>query len=364
FVIGPEAPLVAGLADRLRAGGRLVFGPGADGARLEGSKEFMKQVLADAGVPTARWTSTADLDEAVAFLRGLPGPFVVKTDGLAAGKGVLVTDDLAEAEADAKAKLSGVAFGAAGDRVVIEEGMAGPELSLLVVCDGRTAVPLAPAQDFKRIGDGDTGSNTGGMGAYSPVPLADASLVADVMDRIVHPTLARLTELGIDYRGILYAGLMVTADGPKVIEYNVRFGDPETQVVVPRLETDLFEMLCSAAAGSLGGPITFQDDAAVCVVCASPGYPAEPRTGGIVEGLDAAATVDGVTVFHAGTSLDARGKLVTSGGRVLAVTGRGADVAEARARAYEAVGHVHFEGMQVRSDIASEPARASGGEAA
>ena len=235
FVIGPEAPLVDGLADRLRAQGRLVFGPGADGARLEGSKAFMKELLASAGVPTAGHRAFTDPEPAIAYLRSLAAPFVVKTDGLAAGKGVLVTESIAEAEADVREKLSGESFGAAGERVVIEEGLTGPELSLLVVCDGTRAVPLAPAQDFKRLGDGDAGPNTGGMGAYSPVPGSGPEIVDLVMDRAVEPTLAALRAAGVDYRGVLYAGLMLTPDGPKVIEYNVRFGDPEAQVVLPRL---------------------------------------------------------------------------------------------------------------------------------
>ncbi len=251
YVVGPEAPLVAGLADELRAAGRLVFGPGADGARLEGSKAWMKQLVAAAGVPTARYQAFTEVEPAIAFLRSLPGPWVTKTDGLAAGKGVLVAPTLAEAEADVRAKLSGESFGDAGRTVVVEEGMTGPELSLLVVCDGTRAVPLAPAQDFKRVGDGDTGPNTGGMGAYSPVPGVGDDVVADVMDRFIAPTLAELRRRGIDYRGVLYAGLMLTPEGPKLVEYNVRFGDPEAQVVLPRLTTDLAGLLAAAAAGDL-----------------------------------------------------------------------------------------------------------------
>ncbi|MDQ4133507.1 MAG: phosphoribosylamine--glycine ligase, partial [Actinomycetota bacterium] len=251
FVIGPEASLVDGLADRLRSKGRLVFGPGADGARLEGSKAWMKQVLDEAGVPTARHGTFTEVEPATAFLNQLPGPYVVKTDGLAAGKGVLVTESRKEAVADVEAKLSGRAFGDAGRRVVIEEGLSGPELSVLCVCDGRRAVPLEPAQDFKRLGDGDTGPNTGGMGAYSPVPVAGPDLVEHVVDAAVEPTLAAMRKRDIDYRGVLYAGLMLTADGPKVLEYNVRFGDPEAQVVLPRFAGDLVAMLADAAAGRL-----------------------------------------------------------------------------------------------------------------
>ena len=249
-VIGPEAPLVEGLADRLRAAGRLVFGPGADGARLEGSKAFMKEVLAEAGVPTARFGVFTEPDPAKAFLRSLPAPWVVKTDGLAAGKGVLVTGSLAEAEADVDAKLSGDTFGDAGRQVVVEEGLTGPECSLLVLCDGHRLAALAPAQDFKRRDDLDGGPNTGGMGAYSPVPGIDGPVVEQLVEEAVAPLVAALVRRGIDYRGVLYAGLMLTPDGPKVLEFNVRFGDPETQVVLPRLDGDLAGLLAEAARGS------------------------------------------------------------------------------------------------------------------
>ena len=257
-VFGPEDPLVRGGADAVRAQGIPAFGPGADGARLEGSKAWMKDVLVAAGVPTAAHATFGADDEAaaLAFLETLPGLYVVKTDGLAAGKGVVVTESLAEARDAVRAYLSGAAFGDAGRTLVIEEGLAGPELSLLAVCDGTRAVALAPAQDFKRVGDGDVGPNTGGMGAYSPVPLADDGLVDLVLDRAVEPTLAHLRGLGIDYRGVLYAGVMLTADGPKVLEYNVRFGDPECQVVVPRLASDLGELLLTAAEGRVDGALS------------------------------------------------------------------------------------------------------------
>jgi phosphoribosylamine--glycine ligase len=353
YVIGPEAPLVAGLADELRAAGRRVFGPGADGARLEGSKAWMKDVLVEAGVPTARHGIFTAADPAFAFLDTLDGLYVVKTDGLAAGKGVLVTTDLAEARAAVTDYLSGAAFGDAGRTVVIEEGLSGPELSVLAVCDGQRAVPLAPAQDFKRVGDGDAGPNTGGMGAYSPVPVATDDVVAMVMDEAVAPTLAALRQRQIDYRGVLYAGLMLTPAGPKVLEYNVRFGDPETQVVLPRTTSDLGELLAAAADGSLGDAPTFDEGAAVTVVCAAEGYPRDVRTGDRIDGLDRARAVDGVSVFCAGVAADADGGLVTAGGRVLAVTGQGTDLASARARAYEAVGHISWPGMHHRTDIAS-----------
>ena len=355
FVIGPEAPLVDGLADRLRASGHRVFGPGADGAQLEGSKAWMKQVLVEAGVPTAAHGTFTAVEPALEFLDTMSSLFVVKTDGLAAGKGVVVTESLAEARDAVRSYLSGDAFGDAGRTVVIEEGLTGPELSVLAVCDGRRAVALAPAQDFKRIGDGDDGPNTGGMGAYSPVPAATPEVVAGLMAGAVEPTLAALRARGIDYRGVLYAGLMLTPDGPKVLEYNVRFGDPETEVVLPRLTSDLADLLAAAADGDLRAEPTFDDGAAVTVVCASEGYPATPRTGDVIDGLDAASAVDGVTVFCAGVGSDEAGRLVTSGGRVLTVTGQGPDLGVARRRAYEAVSRVSWPGMRHRSDIAAAP---------
>ena len=358
YVVGPEAPLVDGLADKLRAQGRLVFGPGADGAHLEGSKAWMKEVVSAAGVPTARYAAFDRFEPALEFLNSLPGPWVVKTDGLAAGKGVLVAATRAEAEADMRAKLAGESFGTAGHTVVIEEGMTGPELSLLVVCDGTRAVPLAPAQDFKRIGDGDTGPNTGGMGAYSPVPGAGEDIVDDIMDRFVAPTLEELRRRGIDYRGVLYAGLMLTEDGPRLVEYNVRFGDPEAQVVLPRMTTDLADLLAAAAAGDLtqAPPPAFDSGACVTVVMASEGYPTAPRTGDPIEGI-AAAEAAGAMVFAAGVAFGPDdGALVTAGGRVLAVTGSGPTVAAAREHAYEAVDLIAWPGRYYRTDIAREAA--------
>ena len=353
FVIGPEVPLVDGLADRLRAQGKLVFGPGADGARLEGSKAFMKELLAEAGVPTARFGAFTEVAPAVEFLRSLDGPWVVKTDGLAAGKGVLVTDSLAEAEADVAAKLSGDSFGEAGERVVIEEGLTGPECSLLVLCDGHRLAPLAPAQDFKRRDDHGAGPNTGGMGAYSPVPSVDDGLVDELVAEAVAPLVGALRARGIDYRGVLYAGLMLTPSGPKVLEFNVRFGDPETQVVVPRYEGDLAALLAEVAAGALVTTPRFSPDPAVCVVLASEGYPESPRTGDPITGLDEAGALPGVTVFHAGTTVDpASGDVVTAGGRVLGVTALGGSLEEARNRAYAGVDAIAWSGMQHRSDIA------------
>jgi phosphoribosylamine--glycine ligase len=280
---------------------------------------------------------------------------VVKTDGLAAGKGVLVTGSLAEAADDVRAKLSGRSFGAAGRTVVIEEGLVGPELSVLCVCDGRRAVPLAPAQDFKRLGDGDRGPNTGGMGAYSPVPAAGPDVVAEIVDRAVEPTLAALRDRGIDYRGVLYCGVMLTSDGPKVLEYNIRFGDPEAQVVLPRFRGDLTALLAEAAAGNILTQPAWADDAAVTVVLAAPGYPTAPRPGDPSHGLEAARQVPGVTVFCAGVAPGpgaGNHGLVTAGGRVLDVTALGPDLATARDRAYTAVSQISWPGMQYRTDIA------------
>jgi phosphoribosylamine--glycine ligase len=277
----------------------------------------------------------------------------VKTDGLAAGKGVLVTHSFEEAASDVVAKLSGAAFGDAGRRVVIEEWLDGPEISLLCVCDGHRTVPLAPAQDFKRLYDGDAGPNTGGMGAYSPVPLAGPDVVAEVLERAVQPTLAALSRRGVDYRGVLYAGIMLTAAGPKVLEYNVRFGDPEAQVVFPRYTGDLAALLVEAAAGELVSATEFDERAAVTVVLATEGYPLRPRTGDIIEGLEKVDTLPDVTVFRAGVDRNAESRWVTAGGRVLNVTGLGADVAAARATAYDAVSAISWPGMQYRTDIAA-----------
>ena len=356
FVIGPEVPLVDGLADRLRAQGKLVFGPGADGARLEGSKAWMKELVHAAGVPTAVHGNCAGLDGGLELLDTMAPHFVVQTDGLAAGQGVVVTESLTEARNAVEDYLSGQAFGDAGRRLVIEEGLVGPELSVLAVCDGRRAVLLPPAQDFKRVGEGDQGPNTGGMGAYSPVPAVDGDLLDEVRARFIEPTLAELSSRGIDYRGVLYAGLMLTAEGPRLIEYNVRFGDPETQVVLPRFDSDLAALLAQAAAGELADEPTFSDDHTVTVVCAAQGYPAGPRSGDVITGVDRARSIDGVSVYFAGVGTDADGALVTAGGRVLNVCGRGATLAQARERAYRGVAEVAWDGMFHRGDIAAAAA--------
>jgi len=357
FVIGPEQPLVEGLASQLRAQGKNVLGPGVDGAQLEGSKAFMKQFLADAGVPTARFGIFTEVQPAWDYLDTMVPPYVIKTDGLAAGKGVLVTRDLAAARADVVEKLSGEAFGSAGTTIIIEEGLLGEECSLLVLCDGSEAAPLVPAQDFKRVGDGDTGANTGGMGAYAPLASMTPALVDQVMVEIVGPTVAELQRRGIDYRGVLYAGVMLTADGPKLLEYNVRFGDPETEVLVPLYGPQLYDLLKSVAQRELRvTPVT--TGAAVTVVLASHGYPQSSRSGDVITGLgddgQLADPLEGVTVFHAGTRRNEAGAFVTAGGRVLALTATAATAAEARAQAYRAVQSVTFDGRVVRTDIAAQ----------
>ncbi|HTW06096.1 MAG TPA: phosphoribosylamine--glycine ligase [Acidimicrobiales bacterium] len=362
WVIGPEAPLAEGLADRLRARGGLVFGPGQDGARLEGSKAWMKELLAAARVPSAPWREFSDFQPAYEYLRATPGPWAVKTDGLAAGKGVLVTGSLEEAAQDVAAKLSGQAFGDAGRRVVIEEALVGQELSAFAICDGRSAYPVGAAQDYKRVGDGGTGPNTGGMGSYSPVPFAGEHLMGQVMERAILPTLHALRKRGIDYRGALYAGLMLTEEGLKVLEFNVRFGDPEAQVLMPRWTGDVTASLAAAASGALSdhNAPTFSSAAAVCVVLASPGYPLEPRSGDRIEGLAEARSVAGAVVYTGavasapGPGAGGQQELVTAGGRVLDVVGTASELPAARQLAYRAASMVSWPGMVYRSDIAAD----------
>ncbi|MFH8253371.1 phosphoribosylamine--glycine ligase [Streptomyces roseolus] len=350
-VVGPEAPLVAGVADAVRAVGIPVFGPSKEAAELEGSKAFAKDVMAGAGVPTARsyvCTTPAEIDEA---LDAFGAPYVVKDDGLAAGKGVVVTDDVEEARAHALAC----------DRVVIEEYLDGPEVSLFAITDGTTVLPLQPAQDFKRALDGDEGPNTGGMGAYSPLPWADPKLVDEVMETVLQPTVDELRRRGTPFSGLLYAGLAITSRGVRVIEFNARFGDPETQVVLARLKTPLAGVLLHSANGTLADqpPLAWRDEAAVTVVVASHNYPGTPRTGDPIEGLAEVAELDAphAYVLHAGTKRDGDA-VVSAGGRVLSVTATGSDLAEARERAYAAVGRIRLDGAQHRTDIALKAARA------
>ncbi|NGO81313.1 phosphoribosylamine--glycine ligase [Streptomyces sp. YC504] len=350
-VVGPEAPLVAGVADAVREAGIPCFGPTGEAAQLEGSKAFAKDVMAGAGVPTARsyvCTTDAEIDEA---LDAFGAPYVVKDDGLAAGKGVVVTDDIDKARAHARAC----------DRVVIEEFLDGPEVSLFAITDGVTVLPLTPAQDFKRALDDDEGPNTGGMGAYSPLPWADPKLVDEVMATVLQPTVDELRRRGTPFAGLLYAGLAITSRGVRVIEFNARFGDPETQVVLARLQTPLAGVLLNAANGTLDTepPLRWRDDAAVTVVIASHNYPDTPRTGDVIEGLDEVAAQDApdAYVLHAGTKRDADA-VVSAGGRVLSVTATGKDLAEARERAYRAVARIRLDGSQHRSDIAAKAAGA------
>ena len=356
FVIGPERPLVEGLADRLRAQGKTVVGPGCDGAMLEGSKAFMKEFLASAKVPTAAFATFGDVASAVAHLAVTKPPYVIKTDGLAAGKGVLVTDDFEAACEDVRDKLSGAAFGSAGSTIVIEEGLDGPECSLLVLCDGSDVVALVPAQDFKRVGDDNQGANTGGMGAYAPMRSMDGAQVDEVMRTIIAPTLKELSRRRIDFRGVLYAGVMLTSEGPKLLEYNVRFGDPEAEVLAPLYGKDLYDLLVRVGTGGLHGSSARASGSAVTVVLASHGYPANPRPGDVIHGLgddgQLATPLEGVTIFHAGTRRDDEGRFVTAGGRVLAVTGVAESMGEAHRRVYEAASLVTFEGKVMRTDIA------------
>jgi phosphoribosylamine--glycine ligase len=350
-VIGPEVPLVAGAADAVRETGIACFGPGAEAAMIEGSKAFAKQVMAEAGIPTAASRACTTPAEADAALAEFGPPFVVKDDGLAAGKGVLVTEDVAAARAHA--------WSAA--RVVIEEFLDGPEVSLFAVCDGRTAVPLLPAQDFKRAYDGDQGPNTGGMGAYAPLPWAPAGLAGEVLDTVIQPAVDTLARRGTPYRGLLYAGLALTAAGVRVIEFNARFGDPETQVVLDRLETPLAGLLHAAAVGDLAGALgpdhgaalDWRPGAAVTVVVAAEGYPAQPVTGDAITGLEQSGQVPGAYVLQAGTALDADGVLRSNGGRVLNVMGTGTDIEAARAAAYTAAGEIRMRGGWWRRDIAA-----------
>jgi len=355
-IIGPEQPLVAGVADEFLDRGLAVFGPTAAAARIEGSKAFAKEIMAAAGVPTARAEAFTDAAEAVAALDGFGPPWVVKADGLAAGKGVTVTDDPAAAAAAIQAALVGGVHGEAGARILLEEYLEGPEASLLAVTDGRTVVPLAPARDHKRVGDGDQGPNTGGMGAYSPLPDLPDELVDELRREVMEPTVAELARRGVRYQGVLYAGLTLTADGPRVLEFNCRFGDPEAQAILPRMSTDLADLAWSTVEGTLAGhKVGWDPRPCVTVVLASGGYPGSYRKGLEVDGLQAAAARPGVHVFHAGTALDPAGRVRTTGGRVLAVTALGDDLADARARAYAAAELVHFDGVHYRRDIAAHP---------
>jgi phosphoribosylamine--glycine ligase len=349
-VVGPEGPLVGGLTDALTDAGIKHFGPSRKAAMLEGSKGFTKDLCREHGIPTAAYGRFADAAAANAYLASQRLPIVVKADGLAAGKGVVIAVTHAEAEAAIDACFAG-AFGAAGAEVVIEEFLEGEEASFFALCDGSQVLAMASAQDHKRVGEGDTGPNTGGMGAYSPAPIMTPETVERTMTEIIRPTVAAMAARGTPFKGVLFAGLMITADGPKLIEYNVRFGDPETQVLMLRLRSDLLAAMLATADGTLAGfDLYWSDDAALAVVLAAEGYPGPPKTGTEIRGLDAARAVEGVEIFHAGTR--ARdGHILADGGRVLSVASRARTIAEAQQRAYEAVGRIDWPGGFCRRDI-------------
>jgi phosphoribosylamine---glycine ligase len=357
-VVGPEAPLVAGVADALSGAGIRCFGPTAAGAELEGSKAFCKEVMQAAGVPTASYDVVTDVEAGMAAITGYPT--VIKADGLAAGKGVIIAADESEARAALRALLVERRFGT--ERVVVEEFLDGEELSLLALCDGETALPLASAQDYKRIFDGDAGPNTGGMGSYSPVPAVDAARAASIAAAVHQPVLDELRRRGIAFHGVLYAGLMMTVDGPRVLEFNVRFGDPETQAILPRLRTDLLALLDAAVEpGGLAGlpALEWVDATAVTLVLASRGYPESSSSGDVITGLDRVGSLgDQVAITHAGTAFGRDGEIVTAGGRVLSVTALGDEPAAARAAAYAAADMIEFDGKQLRRDIALRAVRA------
>jgi phosphoribosylamine--glycine ligase len=346
-VVGPEAPLVAGLADPLREAGFAVFGPSREAAQIEGSKAFAKDVMAAASVPTGRAYVCTTPEEAATAIDAFGPPYVVKDDGLAAGKGVVVTSDREEA----------LAHAAGCDQVLIEEFLDGPEVSLFAITDGTTVLPMQPAQDFKRLGDNDEGPNTGGMGAYTPLPWAPDDLVADITENVLQPTIDELRHRGTPFSGLLYAGLALTSRGVRVIEFNCRFGDPETQALLPMLKTPLGGLLYAAATGKLAdhGGLSWRNASSVAVVVAAKKYPSSPRQGDAITGVEQAESGD-VRVFHAGTALDDE-ELVTAGGRVLAVSAVGKDLAEARQRAYAAVGQIRIKGSQHRTDIALKAER-------
>ena len=349
-VIGPEAPLVAGVADAVRAAGIACFGPGAEGAQMEGSKRFSKELMERAGIPTAAYGSFTDEEAALAYVREQGAPLVVKADGLAAGKGVVVATEQGQAEEAVRECFAG-AFGDAGSTVVIEECLTGPECSLLAFTDGKTVRPMVTAQDHKRALEGDRGPNTGGMGVYSPVPIVTDEELA-VMKQVMVDTVAELAAEGIDYRGCLYGGFMLTPEGPKVLEFNARFGDPETQVILPRLKNDLVDVMLACAEQRLDEvELSWRDEWAVAVVLTSAGYPGSYEKGKVITGVEDADALDGVTVYHAGTAVTDAGELVTSGGRVLAVTALGDTFEAARDLAYAACEKIDFEGKTLRHDI-------------
>jgi phosphoribosylamine--glycine ligase len=349
-VVGPEAPLVAGLVDDLDAAGIKTFGPSKLAARLEGSKGFTKDLCRANNIPTAAYERFMSAEPAKAYVRRQGMPIVIKADGLAAGKGVIIPENLPDAEA-AIDMMFGGGLGQAGAEVVVEEFLVGEEASFFALCDGETAIPLASAQDHKRVGDGDTGPNTGGMGAYSPAPVMTPEMTARTMDEIVVPTMRAMKAMGAPYKGVLFAGLMITKDGPKLIEYNARFGDPETQVLMLRMMSDLVPALIASCDGQLKNfDLRWYPDAALTVVMAAKGYPGDYQRGTVIEGLDEAAEVEGVEIFHAGTKASG-GRILANGGRVLNVSARGKTVTEAQARAYQAIDRIKWPAGFCRRDI-------------
>ncbi len=359
-VVGPEVPLVDGIVDVFDKKGLKVFGPSSEAARLEGSKSFAKEIMKKYGVPTGGASLFDNYAEAVSYLEGLKPPYVIKADGLAAGKGVFIAKTLEEAKAAVKSCLVDKQFGLAGELILIEECLEGPELSILAFSDGKDVLPMVPAQDYKRAYDNDEGLNTGGMGSYSPVPIVTPSLYTDIVKTILEPMITGLASEGIEYKGVIYAGLMITEDGPKVLEFNVRFGDPETQAIIPRLKSDIIEPMLACVEGDLSEvKLDWTEEPCVTVVLASGGYPGDYNTGYEIKGLDEVSVMDGVTVFHAGTKLKDR-KIVTSGGRVLNVSALGKDFAQARDRAYAAIDKIHFEDMHYRKDIALRAIKTGG----
>ncbi len=354
-VVGPEAPLAAGIVDAFERDALLIFGPSEAAARLEGSKVFMKEVLTKAGVPTARYEVHTDRDEAIAALDRFDEAVVVKADGLAAGKGVVVATSRVEAIEAIDLMLTENAFGAAGATIILEETLPGEEASILAFCDGTNVLMMPASQDHKRIGDGDSGPNTGGMGAYSPAPVVTPEMSAWIEENVMKKTLRALADMGAPYRGILYGGLMIGPDGPKVLEFNVRFGDPECQPIMARMASDIVPVLEACAKGDLTDvAVEWKEEAAVCVVMAAGGYPGSYEKGKVISGIADADAIDGVTVFHAGTALNPAGRVVTTGGRVLGVTATGVDVAAAIEKAYEGVAKISWEGEQHRTDIGAK----------
>jgi len=353
-VIGPEVPLTKGIVNEFEKRNLRVFGPSKDASQLEGSKIFAKEIMLEAGVPTGKCEIFEDHEKAIQYTKSQPVPIVIKADGLAAGKGVIVAKTKEEALEAIDLIMVKRAFGKAGDRIIIEECLVGEEASILAFCDGERFIPMVTSQDHKAIYDGDKGPNTGGMGAYSPAPVVNEDMMRTVSSQVFQPVIDKMKEKGMPYKGILYAGLMITENGLKVLEFNVRFGDPETQVILPRLKTDLIDIMESCIDGKLNkASVEWKNDAAVCVVMASGGYPGSYKKGEVITGIKQAGELQDVIVFHAGISLEGE-NILTSGGRVLCVTGLGANIEQAIDKAYKAVGEIHFNKMYFRKDIADK----------